>query len=180
MSNSRFPSVVDDVAVRLVAGVVLVLTVAALALQQWWLFLPLAVDFVLRASLGPQASPVAQLVTRWVRPRVAASPRPTAGTPKRFAAAIGAVLTTLAVVLWLTHLATGSSAAIAAVVGIGAVMVLFPALEAVLGLCVGCRLFAVLMRMGLVPEDVCVECADITGRLRSSGLASGTQPARTS
>ncbi len=43
-------------------------------------------------------------------------------------------------------------------------MVLFPLLEAAFGLCVGCRLFAVLMRLGLVPEEVCLDCADITRR----------------
>ena len=171
MPDPRFPAVVDDVTVRLIAGVVLLVTLTALVLQQWWLLAPLAVDFTLRATLGPKASPVARLVSRWVRPRVHALPHPTAGTPKRFAAAIGAVLTTAAVLLWLAHLGTGSSAAIAAVVGITVLMVVFPALEAVLGLCVGCRIFSVLMRLGLVPEDVCVECADITGRLR---LASRT------
>lgn len=170
VSSSRFPAVVDDVNVRLIAGVVLLLGVVALAAQQWWLFVPLALDFILRA-LGPQASPIAQLVTRFVRPRVRALPHPTAGTPKRFAASIGAVLTTAASVLWLVHLGTGASAALTAVVTIAVVMVVFPALESLLGLCVGCVLFSVLMRLGVVPESVCVECADITTRLRASTAA---------
>lgn len=168
VSSPRFPAVVDDVTVRLIAAVVLVVGVVALALQQWWLFAPLAADFVLRASLGPQASPVARFVSRAVRPRVKALPRPTAGTPKRFAASIGAVLTTAATVLWLVHLATRSPAVLASVVVIAVVMVVFPALEALLGLCVGCVLFSGLMRAGLVPPSVCVECADITARLRAS------------
>lgn len=171
VSSSRFPAVVDDVNVRLIAGVVLLLGVVALAAQQWWLFVPLAVDFILRATLGPQASPIAQLVTRFVRPRVRALPHPTAGTPKRFAASIGAVLTTAASVLWLVHLGTGASAALTGVVTIAVVMVVFPALESLLGVCVGCVLFSVLMRLGVVPESVCVECADITTRLRASTAA---------
>jgi hypothetical protein len=40
------------------------------------------------------------------------------------------------------------------------------ALEAALGLCIGCRIFAGLMRAGIVPETVCVECADIGRRLQ--------------
>jgi len=164
MSSSRFPAVVDDVTVRLVAAVVLVIGVIALATQQWWLYAVLAVDFSLRAALGPSASPVARLVQRWIRPAVSASRRPTAGPPKRFAATIGAVMTVAATALWALSLVTGSSAALAAVVVIGVVMVLFPALESIFGICVGCILFSGLMRLGLIPEEVCLECADITGR----------------
>src|SRR6476469_6097714 len=107
---------------RVVAGVVLWLAVVALAAHQWWLYAVLAVDFILRAALGPQASPVARFVQAVVRPRVRAAKRPTAGPPKRFAATIGAVMTTAASVLWLT----GTAAPV--VVAIGVVMVVFPAL----------------------------------------------------
>ena len=154
----RFPRVVDDVTVRLIAGIVLVLGIVALAGHQWWLYAVLAVDFVLRTALGPKASPLAQVAQRLVRPRVPAARRPTAGPPKRFAAAIGAVLTTTAALLWLTGTAD------AVVVTIGVIMVVFPALEAVLGFCVGCKLFAVLMKLGVVPEEICLECADISLR----------------
>jgi hypothetical protein len=164
MSSSRFPSVVDDVTVRLIAAVVLVIGIVALAASQWGLYAVLAVDFSLRAALGPSASPVAQLVQRWIRPTVGAAKRPTPGPPKRFAATIGALLTVAATALWLVGLATGSSVAAAWVVGIGVVMVVFPALESVFGICVGCILFSGLMRVGLVPEEICLDCADITRR----------------
>jgi hypothetical protein len=157
MRISRFPNIVDEVAVRLIAGVVLVLGVVALATQQWWLYLVLAADFVLRAGWGPSASPIAQLVRRWIRPRVSAAPRYTAGPPKRFAAAIGAVLTVTASVLWLA----GTTVP---VVVIGVVMVVFPALESLGGICVGCIAFGWLMRLGVIPESVCLECADISRR----------------
>lgn len=159
-ATPRFPRVVDDVTVRLVAAVVLVLAVTALALSQWWIYALLAIDFTLRTTFGPQASPVARTVMRFVRPRVDARPVPTAGPPKRFAAGIGATLTTLAAVLW----ALGAAAPV--VVAIGVIMVIFPALEAILGLCVGCRLFGVMMKLGLVPEEICLECADISLRPR--------------
>jgi hypothetical protein len=171
MRLSRFPSLVDDITVRLIAGVVLLVGVVALGTQQWWLYAVLAADFSLRSTLGPDASPVAQFVRRALRPRIAASPRPTAGPPKRFAAAIGAVMTGAATVLWLWGAATGSSSAQAAVVAIGVVMVVFPALESLFGICVGCILFSGLMRVGLVPEDICVECADITKRAAARSAA---------
>ena len=157
----RLPRVVDEVTVRLIAAVVLVLALAALALNQWWIYAVLALDFTLRTAFGPSASPLAQAVIRFVRPQVKAPPRPTAGPPKRFAAAIGAVLTTTAAVLWVLGVAAP------VVVAIGAIMVVFPALESSLGICVGCRVFAVLMRLGLVPEEICLECADISMRHRS-------------
>ena len=167
VSASRFPSVVDDVTVRLIAAVVLVIGVVALVTSQWWLYAVLAVDFSLRAALKPSASPIARLVQRWIRPAVPAAKRPTAGPPKRFAATIGAFLTVAATALWLISLTTGpsgSSGVMVAVVAVGAVMVVFPALESILGICVGCILFSGLMRLGLIPEEVCLECADITKR----------------
>ncbi|MEP7017157.1 MAG: DUF4395 domain-containing protein [Actinomycetota bacterium] len=160
-ASPRFPRVVDDVTVRLIAAVVLVLAIAALGLHQWWIYAVLAVDFTLRVTFGPRASAVAQAVQRFVRPRVRAAKRPTAGPPKRFAAGIGAVLTTAAAVLW----ALGVAAPI--VVLIGAVMVVFPALESLFGICVGCKAFAVLMKLGVVPEEICLECADISLRRRT-------------
>ena len=37
-------------------------------------------------------------------------------------------------------------------------------LESVFGLCLGCKLFAVLMRVGIIPEEVCERCNDIWSR----------------
>jgi hypothetical protein len=157
-ANPRFPRVVDDVTVRLIASVVLVLAVAALALHQWWIYAVLAADFILRTTLGPRASPVARGVQRFLRPRVGAARRPVAGPPKRFAAGIGAALTFVATILWLLGVAAP------VVVTIGVVMIVFPALEAILGICVGCTVFGVLMRLGLVPDEICLECSDISLR----------------
>ena len=164
MRISRFPSIVDDVTVRLVAGVVLVLGVTALFAHQWWLYAVLAVDFVLRSGWGPGASPIARLVQTVIRPHVPAAPRYTAGPPKRFAAAIGAVLTVAATGLWLA----GTTLP---VVVIGVVMVVFPALESLAGICVGCIVFGWLMRLGLIPESICVDCADITKRAAAKQAA---------
>ena len=146
--------------VRLIAAVVLVLTVLALVTGAWWLYVPLLLDFALRAAIGPQVSPVAQGVARWLRPRVAVARQPTAGAPKRFAATIGAVMSAVILLLWVT------GAAQPLLLVLGAAMVLFPALESVLGICVGCLGFAGLMRLGVVPAEVCLECADISLRVR--------------
>jgi hypothetical protein len=165
-TEPRFPRVVDDVTVRLIAAVVLVLALVALDLQQWWIYAVLAVDFTLRTVFGPRFSPLAVVVQRLIRPVVKAPRRPTAGPPKRFAAGIGAVLTSVAAILWLLDVAP------LVVVAIGVIMVVFPALESIAGICVGCKVFGVLMKLGVVPEEICLECADISLRTsRATGPA---------
>jgi hypothetical protein len=152
------PAVVDEVTARLIAAVVLVVCLTALLTHQWWLYAVLAADFTLRAAGGPRSSPIARAVQAGLRPRVAVAPRPTAFAPKRFAAGIGAVMTSVAVLLSVLGVDAGSLLAPTAVSVIGMLMVVFSALEAVLAFCVGCRLFALLARVGVVREDVCVDC----------------------
>lgn len=157
MSTPRFPRVLDDVTVRLIAGEVLVVVLVAAVTRQLWLFAPLALDFVLRVVLGPKASPLALLATRVIRPRVHAAKRPVAGPPKRFAATVGAVFSVAIPALYYPGLTTPAWVLVA-------IMVLFPLLESVFGFCAGCAVFGVLMRWGLIPEEVCLECADISFR----------------
>lgn len=154
----RYPASVDGVTVRLVAATVLLIGVVAIASGQWWLYLLLAADFVPRFVWGPSRSIIATAILRFVRPRVPLAPRTVSGAPKRFAAGIGAVMTSLASVAWLLHVILGSHAALVAVWVIAAVMVVFPALEAVFGYCVGCKIYGVLARRGWVRPDLCVDC----------------------
>lgn len=167
--TSRIPSIVDDITVRLIAAIILVLSTLALLTSAWWLYALLAVDFTLRAVLGPRPSPLARLVGA-VRPRIGVAPRPTAFAPKRFAAGIGAVMTLAAATLLLLQPALGAAAGTVALV-IGVAMVLFPLLEAAFGFCVGCRIFAGLIRLGVVSEDVCVDCAPSGARTRPTSTA---------
>lgn len=154
----RYPAAVDGVTVRLVASAVLLVGVVAIASGQWWLYLLLAADFVPRFVWGPSRSIIATAILRFVRPRVPLAPRSVSGAPKRFAAGIGAVMTSLASVAWLLHLALGSHAALVAVWVIAGMMVVFPALEAVFGYCVGCKIYGLLARRGWVNPDLCVDC----------------------
>jgi hypothetical protein len=78
---------------------------------------------------------------------------------------MGAVMSTAALVLALV--VSDHTAA-------DVVLILFlPAagLESIVGYCLGCKAFGLLMRAGLVPEEVCAECADISGRLRSAATS---------
>jgi hypothetical protein len=40
-------------------------------------------------------------------------------------------------------------------------------LESIFAYCLGCKVFGLLMKTGLISEKVCAECADITLRTRS-------------
>jgi hypothetical protein len=153
-----FPRVINEKAARTVAAAVAVTGVVALATGAYWLLVPLAYGFWARTLAGPRFSPLAQLATKVVAPRLG-PPRDVAGPPKRFAQGMGAAITTLGVL----SLALGSTTVTAVLL---AALVLAATLEAALGLCIGCRIFAALIRLGIVPETVCVECADISRRLQ--------------
>jgi hypothetical protein len=149
-----FPDPVNEVSARLVAGGVVVLVVSAIALDLRWLVPVIAYGFVARVLTGPTLSPLGQLVTKVITPRLSVPERLVPGPPKRFAQGIGAAFSVTAVVL----LAVGRWDAAQVVLGMLAAAAF---LESAFGLCLGCKLFAVLMRLGVIPEDVCERCNDI-------------------
>lgn len=153
-----FPDPVNEVAARFVAGGVVAMALAALLLDLRWLTVVLAYGFVARVLTGPRLSPLGLLVTRVVVPQLDLEPRLVAGPPKRFAQGIGAAFTVSAATLTYGFDQWG-----AAQVLLGA-LVVAAGLEAFVGFCLGCKVFALLMRAGLVPEAVCERCNDIWSR----------------
>jgi len=152
-----FPNPVNEVAARVVAGGVVVLSAAAIGWHLGWLLIPISYGFWARVLSGPTLSPLGQLATRLVAPRLGPA-RLVAGAPKRFAQAMGVVFSSTALILWF---GLGAQGATWVVVG----LLLAAALaESALGLCIGCRVFAGLMRRGIIPDDVCAACADISLR----------------
>jgi len=152
-----FPNPVNEKAARVVAGVVLATVIVILATSAYWLLIPLAYGFWARVLTGPKLSPLGWTAQNVIAPRLGAK-RPVPGPPKRFAQAMGAVMSTTALVLALV-LGLDTAADV--------VLILFlPAagLESIFGYCVGCKIFGLLMRAGLVPETVCAECADVSLR----------------
>jgi hypothetical protein len=147
----HFPLTVNEKAARVVAGVVALTALVALVTGGHWLVVPLAYGFWARVLTGPTLSPLAQLATRVVAPRLG-DPRHVPGPPKRFAQAMGAAMTTAAVVAWVLGAGTVVSVLLAALLAAAT-------LESVFAFCVGCRIFAGLMRIGVVPQHVCERCA---------------------
>ena len=155
-----FPDPVDEVSARLVASGVVAMSVTAIAFDQRWLTGVLAYGFLARVLTGPKLSPLGRLVTQVIRPRLSVEPRLVPGPPKRFAQGIGTAFSATALVLTVL----GSWGAAEVVLGALAVAA---SLEAVLGLCLGCKAFLLLMRLGVIPEEVCERCNDLWGSSRA-------------
>jgi hypothetical protein len=156
-----FPNPVNEKAARVVAGSVLLATIVVLATGWYWLLAPLAYGFVARTLTGPKLSPLGRLASSYIAPRLGA-PKPVPGPPKRFAQLLGATMTSAAAIL---ALAAGRHTAADALLG---AMILAAGLESIFAYCLGCKLFALLMRAGVVPASVCAECADIWSRPSAS------------
>ena len=159
-----FPNPVNEYAARTVATGVVVMCVAAVSLDQPWLAVVICLGFWARVLTGPKLSPLGQLATRVIAPRLPVAPRLVAGPPKRFAQGVGVAFSTTAAILWVGFGLTIAGSAVLAALAAAAF------LEAAFGLCLGCKTFGFLMRAGIVPAEVCESCADIT--LRHPELAS--------
>jgi hypothetical protein len=73
---------------------------------------------------------------------------------------MGATLTTLVAVAALGFAAYGIADVLLAA------LILAAGLESIFAYCLGCQIFGILMRAGIVPERVCLECADVGGSAR--------------
>jgi hypothetical protein len=159
----RFPNPVNEIAARSVAAGVVLMAVITLVLSTtlgsgWlWITLVIAYGFLARVATGPTLSPLGQLATRVLAPRLGPA-KFVAGPPKRFAQAMGATMSTLAVVLYYGF---GLDWAAQIVLGL---IVVAATLESVFAICIGCAVFGWLMRRGLIPEETCAACANISLR----------------
>ncbi|MEI7560647.1 MAG: DUF4395 family protein, partial [Actinomycetes bacterium] len=52
----------------------------------------------------------------------------------------------------------------AAAYAVLSVLIFFAVLESAFGICVGCKVFALLMKAGVIPEEVCESCNNIALR----------------
>ena len=157
-SRFTFPNPVNEVAARLVAAGVVLMALAVAVLGQTWILVPLAYGFLARVAAGPRYSPLGLFVTRVAVPGLGIAPRNVPGPPKRFAQGMGAVISVAAVVAAFGFGEEGIARVLTVLILVAAT------LESVFALCIGCKIFAGLMRLGVVPERICAECADLGTR----------------
>ena len=153
MEVFSFPRTINEKAARVVAGVVATTALVALLTGELWLLVPLAYGFWARVLTGPTLSPLGRLASSVIAPRLG-PPKTVPGPPKRFAQAMGAAMTTAGTVAWLLGATTAAAVLLA-------LLLVAATLESVFALCLGCQIFALLMRTGVVPEQICAECSDI-------------------
>ena len=152
----RFPNPVNEKAARVVAGLVVLLTVVVLVTGSPWLLGLLAAGFLARVASGPRFSLFGRLATQVIAPRLGPAVL-VPGPPKRFAQAIGATLSTAALVCLLAGASTAAWILVA-------MITVAATLESVFALCLGCVAFGRLQALGVIPASVCEACNDL--RLR--------------
>lgn len=156
-----FPNPVNETSARVVATGVVIMGVLFAITQSGWVLVPLTYGFIARVLTGPFLSPLGRIATQIVTPLIRRDHKLVAGPPKRFAQGIGVVFSVTASVLWLAGANVAATVVILMLVGAAA-------LEAFAGFCLGCVIFAQLMRWNIIPESVCEECNNISLRVSAS------------
>ncbi len=135
----------------MVAGGVLLEAALFLVVRDGWALVPLVYGFAARVLTGPTLSPLGQLATRVITPRLHVAHRYVPGPPKRFAQGMGLAFTSGAALAWALDVPALSYVLIG-------LLVVAATLEGVFAICLGCIVFR------LVWE--CEDCDDISERLR--------------
>ncbi|MBK7617028.1 MAG: DUF4395 domain-containing protein [Vitreoscilla sp.] len=148
--------VFDENQVRAAAGITLVLGAVAFVYAYFAkLYLPIQlvttlffIEFALRVGLGLRYSPVGQLarLLTWRQP-----PHWVSAKPKRFAWSLGLVMSLAMMIITNSHIRGTLPLSICLI------CMTLMWLEAVLGLCLGCEIYALLVRRGWVARDEAFE-----------------------
>ena len=153
-----FPHPVNEVAARIVAGMVVVLCAIFLVTQFLPLLLFLIYGFLARVISGPTLSLFGLLATKIIVPyigKLGVKEKLVPGPPKRFAQSIGLLLSAIALVFYLIDVSLVANSLIS-------IILIFAILESCLSFCAGCYVFQRLMTWGLIPEDTCEKCNNIS------------------
>jgi hypothetical protein len=169
----EFPHPVNETSARVVATGVMSMSAVAVLAEQPWIMFPLVYGFAARVTAGPRLSPLGLLATRVVTPRLPIEHRYSPGPPKRLAQAMGLVMSATALAL---HYRIRRPRAARLVLG---ALATAAGLEAAAGLCLGCKLFELGMRLRIVPESVCEDCRNIWRhrQVQPEGPSSSATPA---
>lgn len=133
---------VNESKVRIIAFMVLLLAVAFLATNSWLVIALLLFDFILRAFNYNSYSALG-IISGVVVKQFKFKNKPVDRAPKRFAAIVGVIFSTLILVALIADLVTISKI-------ITVVLIAFAALESFVGFCAGCYVYSLLKRLKLI------------------------------
>ena len=148
----EFPNPVNEYAARLVASMVVFLTLTFQISGNEFLLVFIAYGFIARTATGPTLSPVGIIATKGLVPLLGNPTKLVPGPPKRFAQLIGLVLTSSALISYFAFDSITVTRYLIGTVGF------FASLEAFLGFCAGCYVFGWLMHFGVIPQSICESC----------------------
>ncbi len=152
-----FPNPVNDAAARTVAiGVVALSTLSFFTGWTIMLWL-LTYGFVARVMAGPKISPLGQFAVRVAAPRLTHWEKFVPGPPKRFAQGLGLTfMIAVNIVTWTNGFSVAKWILLP--------LIAAASLEGFLGYCLGCAIFSQLMKTGIIPASVCLECSNLSAR----------------
>jgi len=140
MESTTAPAPIDPRGPRTNQAVLSIALTGAFLLGAQWVSLVFAVVLFLGAAFGPSYGPVLRLYQRLIKPRLAPPAELEDPRPPRFAAAVGVVFLSVATACF----ALGFS-------GVGWVLTLIvavlAALAAISGICVGCEMYVLYVRL---------------------------------
>lgn len=154
MKIGYYPDVVNENVTRIVASTVVFLGVFAILFPNLYVLGFLLLGFTLRLSYGPKFEPFAFFTSRYLVPWLGVSFVATAGPPKRFAQLIGFIFSLGAIVFFLLGHTLAYQITLAT-------LVFFASLESFLGWCAGCFAFGLLMKLGVIPKEICERCNNL-------------------
>ncbi|TGL53580.1 DUF4395 domain-containing protein [Leptospira kemamanensis] len=154
MKLGYYPDVVNENVTRIVASTVVFLGVLSILFPNYVVLGLLLLGFILRLSYGPKWEPFAFFTSKYLVPWLGISFVPSAGPPKRFAQLIGFSFSLVAILLYANGYLLAYQITLAT-------LVFFASLESFLGWCAGCFMFGLLMKIGVIPEEVCERCNNL-------------------
>ncbi|MCZ8343353.1 MAG: DUF4395 domain-containing protein [Leptospira sp.] len=154
MKLGYYPDVVNENVTRIVASTVVVFGVISIVLPNPYTISLLIFGFLLRVSFGPRYEPFVVFTNRILVPRLKVSFVPVPGPPKRFAQLIGLLFSITSLLFLLQGLSPHFQITMA-------ILVFFASLESFLGWCAGCFVFGLLMKLGVIPQEICERCNNL-------------------
>lgn len=150
--NSRNIFRVKEEIVRGVALQVFILSLVAIFTSHIIPIVVLLADFVIRVFIHPSYSPLVWTSNKIICPILKYRKRIVTFKPKRFAAGIGLFLTTITIYLHIIDLDIIKIIVLS-------ILAFFSFLETFFKFCAGCKIFGLLIKLKIIPEEVCEDCA---------------------
>lgn len=154
MKLGYYPDVVNENVTRVVASTVVILGVVSIVFPNPYTIALLTLGFLLRVSFGPKYEPFVLFTNRFLVPLLKISFVPVPGPPKRFAQLIGLLFSVTSLIFLLNGLSLQFQITMAT-------LVFFASLESFLGWCAGCFAFGLLMKIGVIPQEICEKCNNL-------------------